>query len=196
MCDYLSIKAPWQRYVSPVCSKTNLASMWPSSLTSPFSVRRQTPTSLILSPVKALFCKISRDLKAVQGSASVYYENVCMCTRGVSCLRDYTVCVCFLGLYEIRMKIKCPWWVMCLLYSDTSLCLLPFGITHWDSLYYVRTVWCDAINWSDSVWVTSSEMTSCTEHWSSGRNHVQTASTCFGLIFCLPNNIETHLLTP
>ena len=32
--------------------------------------------------MKALFCKISHDLKAVQGSASVYYENVCMCSRG------------------------------------------------------------------------------------------------------------------
>ncbi len=77
---------------------------WNAQFSLPFSIRMQPPTSLIPFALKALFSKISHDLKAAWDSASVYCKNVCMCKRGFLALRGIT-CVCFLGLDKIRLSM-------------------------------------------------------------------------------------------
>lgn len=118
--------------------------MYSSGQTSQFPIRMQPPTSLIPLAVKALFCQISHDLKAVWDQASVYCENVCMCERGFLVLRGITR-VCFLGLDKIRMNIQHPCWVCALCtHKPAAVCCHSVWFTVIHCTMWVR---CGAMPW-------------------------------------------------
>lgn len=118
--------------------------MYSSGQTSQFPIRMQPPTSLIPLAVKALFCQISHDLKAVWDQASVYCENVCMCERGFLVLRGITR-VCFLGLDKIRMNIQHPCWVCALCtHKPAAVCCHSVWFTVIHCTMWVR---CGVMPW-------------------------------------------------
>ena len=88
----------------------------------PFSIGTCPPTGLIPLALKALFSKISCDLKAAWGRTCVYCEHVCMCKSGFLALGGIT-CVRFLSLSQIRLTVASGLCALC------SHCCRPVPFT-------------------------------------------------------------------
>ena len=88
----------------------------------PFSIGTRPPTGLIPLALKALFSKISCDLKAAWGRTCVHCEHVCMCKSGFLALGGIT-CVRFLSLSQIRLTVASGLCALC------SHCCRPVPFT-------------------------------------------------------------------